>query len=642
VGTGGRLPRVALVLGVTLLVLLVVTDVLTESEALTATFVVPVFLVALAGSTLAVAGLGAAALVAAIASPAWTEGGDAGSYAIRVGAVLIGTVFALFAARQRQASVLAREEVSAALGNLADAVTVQDSSGNLVYANRAAAELLGASSPEELIATPPAELMNRFESFTEDGAPLNPEQLPGRRVLRGEVAEPLPVRAIDKTTGEERWRMVKSTAVPGPPGTGYRAINVIEDITETKRSEIAQRLLAEAGEELASSLDFKTTLRQVARMAVPGFADWCAVSIPREDGSLEQVAIAHVDPDRLRFAEEIRERYPTRLEDPGPQMVLRAGKAILLDLTDELIRESAKDEEHYRLIQQVGMRSAIAAPMFSGGELLGLIYFITSETGRRLTEDDLEVAEELARRAKVAVLNARLFEERSSAARTLEQALRPPPLPEIPGWRRATMYEPASAGGLVGGDFYDAFPVGDEWMVVIGDVVGRGVEAAGLTAMARYTLRTAGAMTGDPLAALDHLNRWLLERGDMCTAAVAVLGPGGSVRLCSAGHPPPFVVSDGAVTPWVAQGTMLGAFAETAWELEERVVDPGEHLVLYTDGLFELPGRDGRLGEERLRRTFAGVPDPDQAVKRARAVLHEFAGGSFNDDMALVVLQREA
>lgn len=636
------MPRHALVLGVSLLVVLVVADVLTESEALAATFVVPVFLVALAGSTLAVAALGAVALLAAVASPAWTEGSDAAAYAIRIGAVLIGTIFALYAARQRQASILAREEVAAALGNLADAVTVQDASGRLVYANRAAADLLGAASPEELVATPPSELIDRFETFTEDGAPLDPENLPGRRALRGEPSEPLLVRAVNKATGEERWRMVKSTAIPGPPGGGHRAINVIEDITETKRAEIAQRLLAEAGEELASSLDIETTLRQVARMAVPGFADWCAVSIPREDGSLDQVAIAHVDPERIRFAEEIRERYPTRLEDPGPQMVLEAGRAILIELTDELIRESAKDEEHYRLIQAVGMRSAIAAPMFSGGELLGIIYFITSDTGRWLTEDDLGVAEELARRAKVAILKARLFEERSSAARTLEHALRPPPLPEIPGWRLATMYEPASAGGLVGGDFYDAFPVGDEWMVVIGDVVGRGVEAAGLTAMARYTLRTAGAMTGDPLAALDHLNRWLLEREDMCTAAVAVLGRGGSVRLCSGGHPPPFVVSDGAVTPWVAQGSMLGAFEETVWDVEERVVGAGEHLVLYTDGLFELPGRDGRLGEDRLRDTFAAVPSPDQAVERARAVLHEFAGGTFSDDMALVVLQREA
>jgi len=280
--------------------------------------------------------------------------------------------------------------------------------------------------------------------------------------------------------------------------------------------------------------------------------------------------------------------------------------------------------------------------MYAGDEFLGTVAFVTADRGRTLTQDDLAVADELARRASVAIQNARLFEERSRSAQTLEQALRPPDLPPIPGWRSASLYEPASEG-LVGGDFYDAFETRDGWLVVIGDVGGRGVDAAALTAMARYTLRTAGAMTDDPVTALDRLNRWLLEREEveLVTTALVLLRPDGSVRVCSAGHPPPLVVSGGKAAPWGLPGSILGAFEDTRWELVERVLAPGEQLVLYTDGLFELNGRDGRLGERRLAEIFSGIEGPESAVAHARDALHDFAGGRFVDDMALVVLERD-
>jgi serine phosphatase RsbU (regulator of sigma subunit) len=221
--------------------------------------------------------------------------------------------------------------------------------------------------------------------------------------------------------------------------------------------------------------------------------------------------------------------------------------------------------------------------------------------------------------------------------------LRPPDLPPIPGWLAASMYEPTSEGGLVGGDFYDAFETPVGWMVVIGDVGGRGVDAAALTAMARYTLRTAGAMSEDPMVALDRLNRWLLERDEVAlvTAALVLLGPDGSVRVTSAGHPPPLVVSDGAAGAWGPSGSILGAFERTHWEVQERRLAPGEQLVLYTDGLFELSGGDGRLGEARLAEIFDGIEDPAGAVDHARDALREFAGERFDDDMALVVLERD-
>ena len=148
-----------LALGLALLAALIAVDIAIAGESLTATFVLPAFLVALAAQPRVVEAVAAAGLVAAIVSPVWTDGGDAESFAIRIGAVLVGGVFAVFAARQRAAAAEAREEVDAALGNLADAVTVQDERGQLVYANNAAAELMGCASGEELLATPPQELV---------------------------------------------------------------------------------------------------------------------------------------------------------------------------------------------------------------------------------------------------------------------------------------------------------------------------------------------------------------------------------------------------------------------------------------------------------------------------------------------------
>jgi PAS domain S-box-containing protein len=534
------------------------------------------------------------------------------------------------------------EELAAALGSLADAVTVQDADGRLVYANAAAAELLGCASPEELLATPPTELIQRFESFMEDGSPLDPDRLPGRRVLRGERPEPIVVRAINRATGEERWQLVKASAVPSATGRGMRAINIIEDVTETKRAEIAQRMLAKAGEELAASLDYESTLKRVAQMAVPNFADWCAVSLLHHDGALDPVAVAHVDPDKVRMARELQERYPAHADDPQMAEFLTQAKAELSEITPEMLREAARDDEHFELLADLGLRSAIRVPMTAGDDILGVITFVTTGEGRLLGERDVSVAEELARRASVAIQNAQLFDERSRAARTLEHALRPPLLPAIPGWRTAGLYEPASGGGKVSGDFYDAFEVPGGWAVMIGDVGGRGVEAAALTAMARYTLRTAAAVVADPVVAFKELNTALLERGGaaICTAALVFLGEGGEVTLCSAGHPPAIVVSGGSADEWPGSGPILGAFEDVSWELTSRTLAPGDQLVLYTDGVFELPGADGRFGEERLVSVLAGTGRPEEAVDTTRTALSEFSGGRFPDDMAMVVLQR--
>jgi len=191
------------------------------------------------------------------------------------------------------------------------------------------------------------------------------------------------------------------------------ALRARENEESLKRSEETQRFLAEAGGVLASSLDYRATLTKVARLVVPTLADWCAVDVLREDGSVERLAVAHQNPEKVRLAYELQERYPADPESPrGVREVLRTGKAeVVPEIPPELLEEAAVDEAHREIIGELGLRSYMILPLIARGNTLGAISFVTAESGRTYGEADLALAEELAGRAAVAVDNARLYEE---------------------------------------------------------------------------------------------------------------------------------------------------------------------------------------------------------------------------------------
>jgi PAS domain S-box-containing protein len=540
----------------------------------------------------------------------------------------------------------AEAQLGAALGSLAEAVTVQDARGALVYANDAAAAVLGFDSASALLATPPEEIVDRYDAFLEDGSPLTLERLPGRRVLAGEEPEPLVVRAIEKATGEERWRVVKATAVRARDGTPRLAVNVVEDITEVKRAELTQRLLARAGEVLGSTLDAEEALQRMAAEAVPQLADWCSAHLVAPTGEIRSVALAHVDPAMLEFAREYRDRWPVQPDDPsGAPAVIRTGISELMEIPDRLLVESVRDPEQLAVLRTLGLRSVMVVPIVGAGAPIGALSFVSAESRRMFVAADLALAEELGRRAGTAIEHARLYEERSRIARTLQTGLLPASLPDISGWASAAMYRAAGKENLVGGDFYDAFAVDRGWMVVVGDVIGRGAEAATLTAVARSTLRATGRLVSDPVAVLDQLNRELLERPGMalCTLACLVLRetPGGAeVDVVCAGHPRPLLIHDGRVEPLGRWGALLGAFASGGWVVETHRIEPGDVVVLYTDGVLDAEGADERFGEERLERVLAGCRSAEDAVQAIDAALSAFQAGEQADDTAVLAVQR--
>src|SRR6185436_14044209 len=250
----------------------------------------------------------------------------------------------------------------------------------------------------------------------------------------------------------------------------------------------------------ASSLDYESTLQRVAEVAVPDFADWCGLDVPGPGDSAQLVAIAHSDPDKVALARRMRARYPVSLERRQGIAAVMGGAPhfVRAQIDDEELRAYAEDEEHFEQLRELGMASVIVVPLAAGGQTLGTLILARASSGRPFDAADVELAEELGRRAGTGALNARAYTERSAIAATLERGLRPPELLAPPGFAIATHYDAAGRFNEVGGDFYDAFATADGWMLVVGDVAGHGAEAAALTALARYTLRSAGQLTRDP------------------------------------------------------------------------------------------------------------------------------------------------
>ena len=546
------------------------------------------------------------------------------------------------------------QRLEAVLVNLAEAITVMDEHGGMVFANQAAADLLGAATPEELMGSRPGTIMPRFLVLDEQGNELDLESMPGRRLFRGEHPEPLLVRNIVRATGEERWLMVRSSPVSDPQSGGVQyAVNVFENITEVKRAQLAESFMAEASRVLASSMDYAETLRRVARLAVPQLADWCAVDVVNDRGEIELVAAHHADPDKLAAAERIDRRHRPMLDDAtGIAEVIRSGRAqIFTDIQPEALAAYAHDEEHLEWLRAIEPAAVIIAPMIGANRTIGAITLVSSESLRRLTEADLGVAERLARRAGTAVERARLYTERSRIAHILERSLLPESLPEIPGAEIQSRYAPAGELNEVGGDFYDVFDYDeDSSMLVIGDVCGKGPRAAGVTALARHTLRAA-AIGGQSLAGMiSTLHQALLRQppgADLCTVCLIMLvreRRGARLKIALAGHPPPLLIRrSGDVEQVGRSGTVLGVVDPISIEETEIVLLPEETLLLYTDGVIEAGRPSNLLGEQGLLELCAAAP----ALPLATFLEHierealTRAEGQLRDDIALLALRME-
>jgi PAS domain S-box-containing protein len=548
-------------------------------------------------------------------------------------------------ARLRSTLRVNEQRFDAVVGSLDDPVTIRDRDERIIYANRAALEHLGFASSAELRATPPAAIMRDYVVRGADGRPVAMEDIPSVRILRGEQAEPLLIQTVHRETGALRWNLLKAAPLLDEAGEAEATITIIEDVTERRRAEQQSAFLAEVGRVLGSSLDFEQTLRNVARLAVPDIVDWCAVDL-FEDGGRVTVAVAHVDPERVTLAERLREYEPDRLDpEQGLGMVLRTGEPLLYrEIPDETLVAAAVDETHLELLRDVGMRSVLIVPMRLGARVLGALTLVSAESARVLDELDLALAEQMASRAAVAIENSRLYSERSRIARTLQQSLLPEQLPDIPDFEVASHYQPAVETSVVGGDFYEIWPVEDGWMIVIGDVTGKGIEAAALTALARHTLRAASEFRSSPAELLALLDRTLKQRPvlSVCTALCLRL-EGHRVTLAAGGHPLALLLAGREVAEIGQPGPLLGAFAGAQWSEQSLELEPGAALFLYTDGVTDALGEGReRFGVARVSATLSELAgaSAEQLVGGLAERLHSFQRGTATDDTAAIALRR--
>jgi PAS domain S-box-containing protein len=229
-------------------------------------------------------------------------------------------------------------------------------------------------------------------------------------------------RAAD---GTYRWHLGRAIPIRHEAGEIDFWIGTATDIDDRKRIEEAQRFLLDAGGKLALSLDWRAGLKEVAKLAVPRVADWCAVHLLEPDGTIATLALEHVDPAKLVFAQELQERYPPDpANERGAAAVIRSGDAQLVpEIPADAFANAASDELHEQLLRELGIRSFLCVPIAARGETRGAITFVTAESGRRFDESDLRTAEELALRAAAVIETAQLYEEverRAQAARALE------------------------------------------------------------------------------------------------------------------------------------------------------------------------------------------------------------------------------
>ena len=531
------------------------------------------------------------------------------------------------------------------------AVIAVDLRGTIIFANPYASTLYGWSHGE-LVGTSASQLtalaLDRnveheiVEAITGGGS------WEGTFEVHRKDGSWITVHAIDSPLYDSHGELI------GVVSAGTDATRERQNELRAHEHEQAARIsqfLADCGAALAASGDYEEAIGQLGRSCVPFLADLCLIDVA-EGSQVRRMVVAHHDPAQQELVDELARRYPPDPTGAHPAIqALRTGAtSVGAEMPDEFLRATTRDEAHYRIVKELDFQSYVCVPLSARGRTLGALTLVSCNPERRFSESDAHVAQEVAWRASLIIDNARLLSESSHVAQVLQASLMPPSLPAIPGLEVAARYVAFGAGLEVGGDFYDLFSAGrGAWVFALGDVCGRGPEAAVVTGLIRHTLRSAVLDVRQPGRLLGVANEVLLtdasESSLFSTLLCGILRPRSSgvrLSLANAGHPSPLLIrSDGTVEIPPNSDTVVGVFEDRSWASRKLVLHPGDVLIAYTDGITEAR-RDGELfGEERLSAVALearGRPVEELADRIIEAV-RAFAGHEPTDDLALIALR---
>ncbi|HYO00283.1 MAG TPA: GAF domain-containing SpoIIE family protein phosphatase [Actinomycetota bacterium] len=417
--------------------------------------------------------------------------------------------------------------------------------------------------------------------------------------------------------------------------------------SDADTAEQRYRFLLTASTMLSAALDFDSTIEALGRAAIPALGDVCLIDIA-DAGTFKRVAARAVDEELIGALETVSlvagTPHPAILAAETGEMV------IVTNATDYELQVIAGNERNFEMLKERNLRCCISVPIVARSCLGTLTVLTEGDQADERSETVPTMAEDLARRAALALDNAKLYESSRNMAITLQRSLMPAALPKVPGLDIAALYNAGGEGAEVGGDFYDVFPTGegDEgWAAVIGDVCGKGAEAAALSALARHTIRAANVTLRKPRRILAFLNQLAMQDEYRRFITVAYcrmkfVDRALHITLGRAGHPPPLLLrQDGSVKAVGKPGTLIGVTPEPNLSDQVIKVFPGESLVLYTDGITEARGLEGQFGQERLEAELATCvgKNAQQILDHLEQAVEGFQTGRSHDDMAILVIR---
>jgi PAS domain S-box-containing protein len=514
-----------------------------------------------------------------------------------------------------------------------------DAAGGLDYVNRRFVDYTGLTFEESL-------------GFTWEGL-VHPDD--AGAAVAAWTASVREARSHDATfrlrraDGVYRWHVVRAVPVRDAAGAVERWFGTALDVDEGKRNAERLALLVGAGNVFSSSLDYATTLSNVARLAVRAIATFCFVDLVAPDGSIQRVAWAHADDaSSQRLAAMARFSPPRRsAAHPVARAIAQRTSVVIADFSDQDLRDAAIDDEHYALVRALDVASVISVPLVASGAVLGaLTMCLAREDGRVYDASDLTLCEDLANRAAIAIEHAQRYTREHQVAAALQEAALPRSLPDVTGVTFDAVYLPGKSEAEIGGDWYDAFMLADGRIVIsIGDVVGSGLRAAVTMTKIREAIRTAALANPDPAAvlALADVALKLDDAETMATAMIGLLDPASRTLTCAAaGHPGPLMYVPGAAVsePFLERALPLGLRTGEPMRSRTIALPAGAFLAFFTDGLVEST-RDAFEGERRLRAALA-----DPAVRAARhpaaAIREAVLFDGARDDVAILTLRLSA